>query len=216
MFRNCMIASAASLALATVASATVYTGDGFTIPDNNPAGASSDIVIGDEFFVGDITVTLFGLNHTWAGDLIATVTHVESGFSQTLFSRIGATTVGGVGDSSNFGGDYSFNDANNDAMLPFGGDLWTAAAGGTTAFVIPGGDYFASGALSAAQVSLLDVFGGLNAQGTWRLTISDNAGADLGSLGGWGLDFVKNPIPAPGALALLGLAGLAGGRRRRA
>ena len=209
MFRNCMIATAASLALASMASATIYTGDGFTIPDNNPAGASSDIVIGDEFLVADITVTLFGLNHTWAGDLIATLTHVESGFSQTLFSRIGATTPGGVGDSSNFGGDYSFNDA-------FAGDLWVAAAGGTTGFVIPGGDYFASGALSSAQVSLLDIFGGLNAQGTWRLTISDNAGADLGTLGAWGLDFVKAPVPAPGALALLGLAGLAGGRRRRA
>ena len=204
------LASVATLALASAASATLYTGAGFTIPDNNPNGAFTDIVITDDFLIADMTVSLIDLTHTWVGDLTATITHLESGFSQTLFARPGKTDPNtGVGDSSNFDGDYAFNDA-------FAGNLWTAATGGGTDFVVPGGNYFASAPLTGAQVSLLSVFGGMNAAGTWRLTISDQAGADTGGLAAWTLDFVKSPVPAPGALALLGLAGLAGGRRRRA
>ncbi|HMN95869.1 MAG TPA: proprotein convertase P-domain-containing protein [Phycisphaerales bacterium] len=218
MLRNSLIATAASLAVASFASATVYTGNGFTIPDNNPVGVSSDIVITDEFFVGDITVSLLGLIHTWAGDLTATLTFIDmdnNSVSTTLFERIGRVNTG-FGDSSDFGGTYSFNDSFNDANLPFGGNIWTAAAAVGAGLPIAPGNYFATGANSSAQVSLLAAFGGLNAKGTWRLTISDNAAGDLGSLSAWSLDFVKNPIPAPSALALLGLAGLAGGRRRRA
>lgn len=198
-------------AIASAASATTYTGAGGTIPDNNPAGFTSDIVIDidDDFIVKDLTISLVGLTHTWIGDLIVSIEKVGSGASQFLFNRVGSTTVTGVGDSSNLGGTYNFNDA-------FTGDLWAAAAAGGTGVTVPGGNYFASAALSPNQVFLKPTFENLTGAGTWRLKISDNAGADLGSLGSWSISFVKNPIPAPGALALLGLAGLAGGRRRRA
>lgn len=197
-------------AIASAASATTFTGAGGTIPDNNPAGFTSDIVIDvdDDFIVKDLTISLIGLTHTWIGDLIVTIEKV-GGPSQFLFNRVGSTTVAGVGDSTNLGGTYNFNDA-------FTGNLWTAAAGLGTGDTVPGGNYFASGPLSANQVFLKPTFENLTGAGTWRLKISDNAGADLGTLGSWSISFEKNPIPAPGALALLGLAGLAGGRRRRA
>lgn len=49
--------------------------------------------------------------------------------------------------------------------------------------------------------------------GVWTLRIYDWASGDTGSLGGWSIDVTH--VPAPGALALLGLAGLVSGRRRR-
>jgi MYXO-CTERM domain-containing protein len=178
------------------------------IPDNDPAGFTSDIVITDNFIVDDITISLNGLTHTWVGDLVVTLTHIDGGETSNLFNRVGKTNATtGFGDSSDLAGNYAFSDS-------FTGDFW-AAAGGTTG-PVPAGNYFASGALSAAKVNLLDAFGGINANGTWRLSIVDAAAGDLGALGDWSISFVKSPVPAPGALALLGLAGLAGGRRRRA
>ncbi len=210
MSRMFIAGGVAALALAAAAQATTYTGLGGQIPDNQPtAGFTSTIVIDDHFYIKDLVVSLNGLTHTWIGDLTATITHVETGDTFTLFSRVGSTTVGGVGDSSNFGGDYSFNDF-------FTGDLWGSAASGGTAFVIPSGNYFATGALSSTKVDFLPSLLGDDAFGTWTLSITDSAAADTGALGSWGLSFVKTPVPAPAAFALLGLAGLAGRRRRSA
>lgn len=206
MLRTVSLAVGASLAAASLASASVYSGGGFNIVDN--ATVSSDIVVTDNFLVDDITITLFNLTHTWAGDLTATLTHLDSGATRTLFVRVGFTGTG-FGDSSDFGGNYAFNDG-------FANDLWAAAAAAGAAQIIPPGNYYASGAGSAAPISLLAAFGGLNANGTWRLSITDSAAGDTGALGSWGLSFVKSPVPAPGVLALMGLAGLTAGRRRRA
>ena len=207
-----VLGGAAAVAIASAASATTYTGSGGTIPDNNPTGFSSVINVTDDFIVKDITISLVGLTHTWIGDLVVSITKMDGGAnpSQFLFNRVGKTVATtGFGDSSNLGGTYSFNDA-------FTGNLWTAAEGGGTDFTVPGGNYFASGALSSSQVLLKPTFAGLHGVGMWKITIVDAAGGDLGSLGSWTLTFEKNPVPAPGALALLGLAGLAGSRRRRA
>jgi len=55
--------------------------------------------------------------------------------------------------------------------------------------------------------------------GTWTFAVSgfgdDDFVGDHGEEFDYKLVFAINPIPAPGALALLGLAGLAGARRRR-
>jgi len=211
MTRTFIAGGVAALALAAAAQATTYTGSGGAIPDNAPTtGLMSEIVINDHFFIKDLVVTLNGLTHTWFGDLSATVTHVETGDTFSLFNRPGKTNATlGFGESSDAGGNYSFNDF-------FTGDLWAAGLAGGSAFVVPGGNYFATGALSGAQVNFLPALLGDDAFGTWRLNITDSAGGDLGTLGSWGLSFIKTPVPAPGAFALLGLAGLAGRRRRQA
>ena len=197
------------LAMATAANAGLtYNGGGGEIPDfsGEPGIFTSEIVVGDSVELADITVTLNGLNHTWAGDLIISISH-SGGASSDLVHRVGRVGGTGFGDSSDYAGDYSFNDG-------FGDDLWAAAAGAGGGDPIPGGDYFATGEGSDAQISLLSVFGGIDISGTRTLTISDNAGGDTGSLGGWTLDVV--PVPAPAAIAVLGLAGLAPRRRRSA
>ncbi len=59
--------------------------------------------------------------------------------------------------------------------------------------------------------SLLTAFGaGVN--GDWNLYVLDDTGADTGSIaGGWQIEVV----PAPSAMALMGLGGLVATRRRR-
>ncbi|MCA9284614.1 MAG: proprotein convertase P-domain-containing protein [Phycisphaerales bacterium] len=179
-------------------------GAGGSIPDSGTGVFTSDIVVGASGSLADITVSLNDLTHTWAGDLVATIEHVDTGSSITLFDRIGKTNAtSGFGSSSDFDGDYSFNDA-------FTGDLWAAAASNP----IPGGEYRTTGGLSGAATSLLAIFGGEDISGTWRLTIEDFAGGDTGALESWTLTLV--PVPAPAAVALLGLGGLCGRRRRRA
>lgn len=210
-FRSFIVGGLGAAALASSASATIYTGAGGTIPDNDPAGFVSEIVIDDEFVVDALTINLNGLFHTWIGDLVVFVSYdgVDGTAGSSLFNRVGKTNATtGFGDNSNLAGTYSFNDG--------GGDLWAAAAAASgSGDIVAPGVYFASGGLDPAPLSLNGLFVGLNAKGTWRISIVDAAGGDLGTLESWSIDFVKSPVPAPGALALLGLGGLLGARRRR-
>jgi hypothetical protein len=211
------IAGFATVLTVLPAHAATFTGSGagFTIPDNNPTGASSDIVVADNFSIADITVTLTNLNHTFIGDLIATLTKVDTGTTVSLFNRIGRVGNTGFGDNSNFSGTYRFNDA-------FAGDIWVVAAGGNSTFNVPGGDYYPTAANSGALVPILPAFTGASSAGTWRLTISDNASADTGSLGSWTLDLVgassPTAVPEPGSLLgllALGLVGAGSALRRK-
>lgn len=188
----------------------IQSGAGFDIPDGEPAGVFSDISITDAFSITNVRVTLNDLNHPWVGDLIASITHLETGTSVDLFNRIGRVS-GGFGDSSDFSGDYAFDDA-------FTGDLWAVAAALDGNQVIPSGEYFATTAGSSAQ-TFLSVFNGQSTAGTWRLSMSDNAGADVGYLGSWTLTLTHADAPEPSTLLLGMLGGLLGlgiARRRRA
>ncbi|TRU18098.1 MAG: PEP-CTERM sorting domain-containing protein [Microcystis aeruginosa Ma_MB_S_20031200_S102] len=187
------------------------TGTGFSIPENNATGASSTITVptGSNFLITDITVTLNSLTHTWVGDLIANLTYVPTNTTVTLFNRIGRVSSG-VGDSSNFNGTYSFNDA-------FTGNIWSVAAGLNNAEDIPSGNYFPTGANSGTLVPILTSLGGSQTAGDWRLTISDNAGSDTGSLGSWTLNLEGTPIPEPSSglgLLALGLLGAGAALKR--
>ncbi|NCR90788.1 MAG: proprotein convertase P-domain, (modular protein) [Microcystis aeruginosa G11-01] len=188
------------------ASAVTFTGTGagFNIPDDNATGASSTIVVPDSFSITDITVTLNSLTHTYVGDLIATLTHVDTGTTVSLFNRIGKNNSNLGGDSSNFGGNYSFNDA-------FTGNLWAVAASGSPFFVIPSGNYFPTGAGSSTLVPMLTSLSGELSSGTWRLTISDNGRDDTGALGSWALNLQGNPsspVSVPESTSGLGLLAL--------
>ena len=188
------------------ASAVTFTGTGtgFSIPDDNATGASSTITIptSSNFSITNITVTLNNLTHPWLGDLIATLTYVPTNTTVSLFNRIGRTNTGG--DSSNFNGTYSFNDA-------FTGNIWQVAASGGTNFVIPSGNYFPTGANSGTLVPILTSLGGSQTAGDWRLTISDRSGADTGSLGSWTLNLEGTPlapVSVPESSSGLGLLAL--------
>ena len=199
-----ILAATAGLAIAATALAvgnvTIPGGGAFAIPDNSPGGASSSLNtnVGSPFTVVGVSFT--GLAHTWVGDLSMTLTGPGAGNSFNFFFRPGQTTPTSVGQNGDFlsANSYSFVD---------GGLAWN------TGTVIPSGAY-APIRSPFAPAQSISSFGGLNGvDGTWTLNISDNAGLDTGGIQGWSL--IVKPVPTPGAAALLGVAGLAGLRRRR-
>lgn len=203
------ITSALALActLASVSQASIVydlPGSGLpvAIPDNTPAGITTTFTM--PLAPGPITDIWLdmSISHTWVGDLIATLTS-PGGASFTLFSRVGAIVPGLFGDNSNLDGLYRFIDS--------GANFWTAAAAGESAYVIPGGDYLPSAALTDTPTSWAADSGfiGLSpaqSVGDWVLRISDNAAADLGTLSAANLYIVA--VPEPGQIAMMVLAGV--------
>lgn len=201
------VATAAGIAIATTSGANAAsfsgTGAGFSIPDNNATGVSSTINVTDNLTINNVTVTLNNLTHTWIGDLVASLTNVNTGTSVDLFFRVGANNATSLGDSSNVGGTYRFNDA-------FTGNLRTTAAALGDNQIIPSGNYFAT--TVGGATSLLSAFNGQSSQGSWRLTMSDRAGGDLGSLGSWNLQIQGQQVPEPASvLGLLAVGAMGAG-----
>ncbi|MCH8824413.1 MAG: proprotein convertase P-domain-containing protein [Planctomycetes bacterium] len=193
-----MIAGVVLLTSSAWAGQKSYEGSGFEgwIDNGGPENPNlSEIFVSDhgEILSMDI-VSLIDFNHTWAGDLIIRLTHKDTGTSVTLLDRPGIPESN-FGANADFAGNYDWQD---------GGFVWDDMTfdGG----VVPTNVIFGpvTGALSD--------FAGEDKFGTWSLTISDGAFLDVGSLGGWG--FTVTNVPAPGALALLGLAGLVARRKR--
>lgn len=100
-------------------------------------------------------------------------------------SRIGVTTAGSYGDSSNFSGAYNFTDAAT------GTNIWTIAAGLGANANIGAGNYRTTAAGGTGQTNpapvtnLTAAFAGLTSaqiNGTWTLSIRDGAAADTGTV----------------------------------
>ncbi len=135
------------------------------IPDNIPAGVTSDLVIASGTTITDLNVKIES-THTWVGDLIYKLTNVTSGTTVTIVDRPGvpASTNGCSG-----------NDIN--------ATLDDEAAGGAVETQCAGSAPTISGTFTPSNP--LSAFDGQLRAGTWRLTVSDNAGADLGTLTRW-------------------------------
>lgn len=158
----------------------VYHGGGGSIPDNNADGLVLSIHVPDHFILTDVDLRLNGLSHPYAGDISVLLEKVGD-ITEIIVHRIGQVTPGNSGDSSDFGGDYTF-DANTNS------NIWTAAAGGGSAFVIPPGAYAPSDPFgNGANNHALENFTDLDAFGEWRLYVRDLAGEDVGQLNGWTL-----------------------------
>jgi hypothetical protein len=173
------------------------------LPDNNAAGVNVDFVFNDPgIFINaagnNVTFTLTNFSHTWAGDITATLTHVDSGLSTTIMNRPGGGTFGSSADFST-ANTYSFNDGfpNPIQSLP------------SVPSPIPSTNF--SPALPFA------VFNGDSVSGTWRLNIADNAAGDTSNANWTGTltleGDVATSIPEPvtsmtvlfGSLAVLGV-----------
>ena len=195
------------------------------IPDASVAGvpaSTSTITITENEIIEEVNFSIEGLAHTWVGDLVATVTHVQSGRSVTLFSRILRDNPNfGVGDESNFQGDYVFSDATNNG-------LWEEAARGQTNYVLRTtegdpddpqtnpGIYNAAAGLTGAPISINDAFAGISTQGEWVLDLSDRNATQVGSFREFSVEFTTTAVPEPSTFVWLIAAATAGiGIRRR-
>ncbi|HRQ65620.1 MAG TPA: proprotein convertase P-domain-containing protein [Xanthomonadaceae bacterium] len=140
------------------------------IPDNNPGGVSSTASVVLPGNLLDLRVYL-DITHTWVGDLIIDLQHMDSSTTVRLVNRPGLPAQGGAGCNGN-DMDLTLDDA---ATLSIQNDC-TAGPNPTQAYQI-GGEYHPNAPLAG--------FAGLPAAGDWRLTVSDNAGLDTGSLNAW-------------------------------
>ena len=129
----------------------------------------------------ELSTTFGSPVHSWVGDVRATLI-APNGASHTVFSRTGATTSGGSGDSSDLAGPYNFKDS------AAGTNWWTAAANETSgAAPVAAGDYrttTAGGVAGAGtNTSMTPAFAGVaNPTGTWTLRLEDGCAGDSGSI----------------------------------
>ncbi len=141
------------------------------IPDSDPVGITDTLTITENGTIDDLDVAL-DISHTFVGDLIVTLEHVDTGTTVTILDRPGvpATGFGCAGD-------------NILAVLDDEAAITAEDNCGATADPSPGlndGPYIPNSPLSA--------FDGEDILGDWALTISDNAGIDTGTLNSWSLD----------------------------
>ena len=149
------------------------------IPDNDAAGVSSTQTIDSAKNISDLNVSL-NIPHTLVGDLIVTLTHIDTGTSATLLDRPGTTNPtffdrGCQGDNVDATIDDEGADGNAESMC----DNNPAIHGN-----VVGGD--------PATSSLLAAFDGESFGGDWQLTVSDNARGETGTLDQWCLEPVLN------------------------
>jgi subtilisin-like proprotein convertase family protein len=134
------------------------------VPDNTPAGVTDDLVVVDSGEIIDMNVSL-DVTHTWVGDLAFTLEHVDTGTTVTFYDRPGVP-------ASTFG--CSGNDIaatlDDEAATP----VEDECGAGTPTIA---GSFMPNNPLSAFDTEDL--------AGTWRITASDNAGGDTGTLNEW-------------------------------
>lgn len=126
--------------------------------------------------VTDVNVTIVSLSHTYPDDLDVVLVGPQ-GQAVLLMSDAGGST-----DVTNVTLDFDQSAAES---LPDS----TALSGG---MYLPtnfgAGDSMPDPAPAGPYNVTLELFNGTNPNGTWRLYINDDAGADAGSTGGWSLE----------------------------
>ncbi|HHB90955.1 MAG TPA: hypothetical protein ENK60_06565 [Anaerolineae bacterium] len=139
------------------------------IPDSDTNGVSDTITLTDSTQLQDLDIQL-DISHTYVGDLMVTLEHVDTGTTVTLIDRPGVpdSTYGCSGDNI---------DATIDDYGPDGDAETMCNNNPAISGRVRGGDPPSS--------TLLAAFNGESLAGDWIITVSDHAGADTGTLNQW-------------------------------
>ena len=213
MFAIKLIVAAAAVLTAGLASAQTFnttTPLPATVPDSpgSPSlcgtpGAPLNLSIPVTGVTGTITgisVSL-GIATNWVGESAATLIAPGGAVTFSLYGRIGATTAGGTGDSSNFGGVYQFVDPSVSAQ-----NIWSVAQPLDTNGVVPPGAYAttqpggAGVTAPAPTTPFLATFAGLTpaqVNGNWTLRLEDYCNADVATVSSATLTLAAAPVPTP-------------------
>jgi subtilisin-like proprotein convertase family protein len=195
---------------------TLVTGCVLSLTPVGPAGAATTAVTKDESpdlaiaqasavestltvapgagTVTGATVTV-AATHTWIGDLVVRLTHVDTGTTVALLDRPGVVGVGD-GDQSNLlqANPISFQDSPG---LPGAETMGTGPGMGNNAVVCRDDAVCAFGSHETFGALV-----GLSASGDWRLSITDARSRDDGLLHAWTLQLETEPevtTTVPGA-----------------
>lgn len=145
------------------------------IPDGDPIGVTSTVVLDLGGFITDVNVEL-DIDHTWVGDLTASLKHVETGTVVELFNQPG------VPISS-----YGCEDDNIQCIFD------DESTNGTIENVCNATDPAYSGDYNPEQ--LLSAFNGEDRSGTWELVVTDEEGVFEGSIQSWCLIIESGDCP---------------------
>ena len=143
------------------------------IVDNDPDGVLTNIVISDQPGTVGILEVRLNISHTFIGDLVVSLSNGTD--SIELLNRP-VSSAFSISCSSN----------NLNVILRDGA---SSPINSGTCNVISANPAFPAGA-NLRPFQALSVFSGADVNGTWTLTVSDNAAGDIGIVNSWSLDFV--------------------------
>ena len=207
---------ACTAAIATAAQGTIYTDSTFDLFDNGLDNLDiSQVDINDDGTNLSIAITTRGFQ-TWTKYMMFFDTS-GSGTSTNAWSRPVTLTS----NIDYFVGSWVDASTNNSQFVSWTGSAWNWGSESTLSNSVSSNTVtwsfsLASLGLSAGQTFYFDVAtsGGGNDPGVDHLSRSDMATSGWSSPSTSGNFLGYTTVPAPGAIALLGLAGLFGRRRR--
>ena len=161
---------------------TVSDSPALAIPDNDPVGTSTTIIVGTATgTITDLDVDL-EITHTWNGDLIVELTSPQ-GTTVRLIDRPGVPDPPSGAGCADDGYDINLNDEGTDGSVEDFCDTGNPGPGDVAI-----GDFTVDGSTNQPTITnnLAD-FDGEDPTGTWTLFVSDNAGGDTGQVDVWGM-----------------------------
>ena len=146
-----------------------------SIPDNNDSGINNDISISDGRVLVNVRLYL-DISHTYVGDLVVTLSKLDTSQTITAIHRPGPPPYG-CGNSD------IVSILDSSAIRP-ANDICASYPHAISGIYLPN--------------ESLNVFTGQNAAGTWRLNVSDQYINDTGNLNHWCLEAqLSDSMPAP-------------------